>query len=240
MLAPITKFWLEKDKVSVIGEGRAQLLRAIDEHGSIAKAATIMNMSYRHAWGIIRHIRDVLGNEIVKTTRGGRYGGGAYLTEYGKDVLNQYDDYNRQIKQILRFGPKPVLTVDGVIFDKRNNLVLIRRKNAPFKDKLALPGGFVDYNETTEDAIIREICEELGVKTKIKHLIGVYSEPRRDPRQHTITVVYELEALSDTFKAGDDASSFEIIPEKTIDELYDLAFDHSQIISDAIALRNKK
>lgn len=236
----MAKLWFKKGKVSVIGEGRSQLLRAIDEHGSITKAASAMGMSYRHAWGIIRHIRDILGDEIVKTTRGGRQGGGAFLTERGKEILDQYEQNAREIKQLLKYGPRPALTVDGIIFDKENNLVLIRRKNPPFKGRLALPGGFVEYNETTEEAVIREIREELGIETKVSSLVGIYSEPSRDPRQHIVTVVYWLEPLSDKFKAGDDAISFEIIPQTSVKKLQDLAFDHYQIISDAIMLRNKK
>jgi 8-oxo-dGTP diphosphatase len=240
MLKPMAKLWFKKGKVSIIGEGRSQLLRAVEEHGSIAKAASAMGMSYRHAWGIIRHIREVLGDEIVKTTRGGTHGGGAFLTARGKEILDQYEQTEREIRQILKYGPKPALAVDGIIFDKDNNLVLIRRKNPPFKGQLAIPGGFVEYNETTEEAVKREIREELGIPTQIIGLVGVYSEPSRDPRQHIVSVVYLLEPLSNKFKAGDDALAYEIIHHKSIKKLRDLAFDHDRIISDAIILRNKK
>ena len=239
MLSPMAKLWLKKGKISVIGSGRAQLLRAIEEHGSITKAAFAMNMSYRHAWGIIKHIRDSIGTEIVRTTRGGPEGGGARLTKVGRQLLNQFEENQREINNFLKYGPKPSLAVDGVIFEEDENLILIRRKNPPFQGELALPGGFVENNETTEAAVRREIKEELGIKTKIKHLIGVYSDPSRDPRQHIISVAYELEPLSTKFKAGDDAKSFERVSLKKLSsiDLESIAFDHGKIIKDAIELK---
>ena len=72
----------------------------------------------------------------------------------------------------------PKLTVDGIIL-KNQKILLIRRKNPPFKDKWALPGGFVEYDEKVEDAIIREVFEETGLKTKICDFFGVYSDPGR-------------------------------------------------------------
>ena len=234
MLTPSVKLWLKAGKTSVIGAGRAKLLRAIEKHGSIKHAALAMNMSYRHAWGIIRQIRDTLGDEILKVTRGGATGGGAKLSELGRQILTQYEEYEREINRLLKYGPRPALAVDGVIINHKNNLVLIRRKNPPFKGQLALPGGFVEYNETTKEAVIREVKEELGIESRIKRLIGVYSDANRDPRQHVVSVVYELEPLSKLFKAGDDATSFEWISIHNLANINDLAFDHALIISDAI------
>ena len=239
MLVPSAKLWLKKGKTSVIGAGRARLLRAIDQHGSIKKASLAMNMSYRHAWGIVKQIRDALGDEILKVTRGGAQGGGAKLTKLGKKVLKQFEEKQHEIEKVLKYGPQPSITVDGVIFDQKDNLVLIRRKNQPFKGQLALPGGFVNYAETTESAVIREVKEELGIKTQIKHIIGVYSNPTRDPRHHTVSVVYELEPLSNIFKAGDDAATVVKVPLKEIAKLKSIAFDHALIISDAINKKKK-
>ena len=78
------------------------------------------------------------------------------------------------------------------------------------------------------------MAEELGIQTQIKRLIGVYSDPTRDPRQHVVSVVYELEPLSDKFKAGDDAAAFEIVTTQALSKLEDQAFDHTQVISEAI------
>ncbi len=234
MLKPYAKLWLKKGQLSVIGSGRARLLRAVAEHGSISKAAKAMGMSYRHAWGIIKQIRTSLGEEVIVTTRGGSSGGGTNLTEFGERILKQYEDNEKGIERLLKYGPKPVLAVDGVIFTERDEIVLIRRGKPPFNGQLALPGGFVEAGETTEQAVVREVQEELGVKSKIKRLVGVYSDPHRDPRHHTISIVYELESLSTKFKAGDDAADYEIIKLSDKNSWSELAFDHTKIIKDAL------
>lgn len=123
----------------------------------------------------------------------------------------------------------PAITVDGILF-KNNSILLVQRKYAPFQGRWALPGGFVQYGEKTEDAVIREIFEETNVKTKIHSLFGVYSDPHRDPRGHTITIVYLLESISGDPRAGDDADSVKFFK---INALPTLAFDHEVIIKDA-------
>jgi 8-oxo-dGTP diphosphatase len=130
----------------------------------------------------------------------------------------------------------PALAVDGVAI-KENKILLVRRKNEPFKGKFALPGGFVEYGERAEDAVRREVFEETGCKTKIRRLLGIYSDPKRDPRGHVVSIVYLLESIGGALKAGSDALGAEFI--KTSD-LPPLAFDHKQIISDALKfLRGK-
>lgn len=124
----------------------------------------------------------------------------------------------------------PSLTTDGIIF-KNNQILLIKRKNPPFKGKWALPGGFVEYGEKTEDAIIREVSEETGLKTKINKLAGIYSDPDRDPRGHTVTIVYILDIIFGDINAGDDASNVKFF---NIKELPKLSFDHSKIINDIL------
>jgi len=122
----------------------------------------------------------------------------------------------------------PKVTVDGVIF-KNNKILLIKRKNEPFKGKWALPGGFVEYGEKVEDAVIREIFEETSLKTKICDIFGIYSEPNRDPRGHVISVVYLLEIISGKLKGNDDASDAKFF---NLENLPLLAFDHNIIIGD--------
>ncbi|MCJ7697645.1 MAG: NUDIX hydrolase, partial [Thermoplasmata archaeon] len=94
----------------------------------------------------------------------------------------------------------------------------------------ALPGGFVEYGEKTEDAVVREFLEETGVKTIIRSLIGVYSDPHRDPRGHTVTVAYLMDRVGGDLNAGDDASSVKFFK---VNELPELAFDHAVIVKDA-------
>ena len=123
----------------------------------------------------------------------------------------------------------PKLTVDGIIL-KNDEIILIKRKNKPFKGKWALPGGFVEYGEKTEDAIIREVFEETGLKAKLKQLIGIYSDPKRDPRGHTITIVYSLEISGGEMKSSGDACDVKFF---NIHKLPELSFDHNTIINDA-------
>ena len=122
----------------------------------------------------------------------------------------------------------PGLTVDGVILEN-GEISLIKRKGEPFKGKWALPGGFVEYNETVEDAVIREIREETGVNAEIKELVGVYSDPMRDPRGHTVSIVFLLDIIGGEIKFGDDACNAKFF---NLKKLPDLSFDHDKIISD--------
>jgi 8-oxo-dGTP diphosphatase len=125
----------------------------------------------------------------------------------------------------------PFLTTDCVICDRDGRIILIRRRNEPFKGSYALPGGFVDVGETLEAACRREVLEEAGVVVGALQLVGVYSDPRRDPRGHTVSVAY-LALLPDAPKpnAGSDAAAAEWV--KTWRDL-NLAFDHAKIIADA-------
>ena len=125
----------------------------------------------------------------------------------------------------------PSLTVDIFIYNENHEFILIQRKNPPFEGSWALPGGFVDYGETTEDAAIREAKEETSIDIESVELFGVYSEPDRDPRRHTVSIVYLAHGNFDDAKADDDANdigvfSFDVLKEK------ELAFDHAKILSE--------
>jgi len=124
----------------------------------------------------------------------------------------------------------PSLTVDGIVI-LEDKLVLIKRARPPFEGMYALPGGFVEYGETVEEAVVREVREETGLGTTIKGLVGVYSDSDRDPRGHTISVVFELEVIDGELKGGDDAASAELF---MLDNLPKLAFDHEKIIHDLV------
>ena len=124
----------------------------------------------------------------------------------------------------------PKLTADGAVL-KQDKILLVKRKNNPYKDKWALPGGYVEYGEIVENAVVREVLEETGLKTAVKEIIGVYSDPKRDPRGHTVTIVYLLELIKGELKSGDDAADARFF---SLDSLPDLAFDHNLIINDVI------
>lgn len=124
----------------------------------------------------------------------------------------------------------PLLAADCVAVDPKGRVLLIRRGHPPFKGAYALPGGFVDVGETVEDACRRELLEETGVKAGKLALIGVYSDPRRDPRRHSVGVAYLTRIKGATPVAGDDAAAA-----KWVDDWrrLTLAFDHADILRDA-------
>jgi 8-oxo-dGTP diphosphatase len=125
----------------------------------------------------------------------------------------------------------PLLTVDCVVFDKADRLLLIRRARPPFKGRYALPGGFVDVGETVEAAALRELKEETGLEGRIVKLIGVYSDPKRDPRGHTVSAAFLVRARSTKVQGGDDAASAAFVAEWRGAKL---AFDHDRIVADAL------
>jgi len=132
----------------------------------------------------------------------------------------------------------PFLTVDGIVevYDEKDNfkgIVLIERKNPPHG--FALPGGFVEYGESPERAVLREIEEETGLKAEIKRLSGVYGEPDRDPRFHTVTIAYILKAKGKPEASSDAKRVFVFkLNEIPFDKI---VFDHSKIIKDYLSKR---
>lgn len=122
----------------------------------------------------------------------------------------------------------PVPTVDVIISHPGRGIVLVKRRFPPFG--WALPGGFVDYGETVEHAAKREAKEETGLEVQLDDLVGVYSDPSRDARLHTISTVFAARCADpDALRGGDDAEEALFFP---LDALPELAFDHSVIIQD--------
>ncbi len=126
------------------------------------------------------------------------------------------------------------LTADVIIL-YNGGVVLIKRRHEPFKDHYALPGGFVEYGERVEDTALREAKEETGLNIRLLRWVGVYSDPDRDPRGHTVTAAF-LAVGTGELKAGDDAKEVHVVPIEEALKL-PLAFDHEKILRDALALR---
>lgn len=120
----------------------------------------------------------------------------------------------------------PFPTVD-IIIELEDGIVLIRRKNPPYG--WALPGGFVDYGESLETAAVREALEETSLSVELTSQLGAYSDPDRDPRMHTITVVFVAKAEGQPM-ARDDAAEVAVFKTHSMPD--DLAFDHSKILRD--------
>ncbi|WP_457626501.1 NUDIX domain-containing protein [Persephonella sp.] len=129
----------------------------------------------------------------------------------------------------------PFVAVDGIIqlFDSNDNfqgIVLIERKNPPLG--LAIPGGFVEIGESVEDALKREMKEETGLNVEIVRLLGVYSQPDRDPRFHTVSITFVCNGYGRP-EAHSDAKEVKIF--KLEDIPFDkLVFDHAKILKDYI------
>ncbi len=134
----------------------------------------------------------------------------------------------------MSWTPKtPYLTTDGIVeiynaSKKLLGVVLIQRKNTPLG--LALPGGFVDVGESVENAVAREMKEEISLDVEIKELFGVYSDPTRDIRFHTASVVYVCKAYG-TPVGADDAKEATVVKLEDL-ELNKLVFDHGVILRD--------
>jgi 8-oxo-dGTP diphosphatase len=133
----------------------------------------------------------------------------------------------------------PKLTVDGIIklYDNDSEylgIVFIERKYPPLG--YALPGGFVDVGERVEDALVREMSEETSLDVEIEYLLGVYSDPSRDSRMHTVSITYVCKATG-TPKAQDDAKSLFVKKPDEV-ELDTLCFDHSKMVKDYLKKEN--
>ena len=130
----------------------------------------------------------------------------------------------------LRERRAPLVAVDAVVLRPDGSLVLVKRAKEPFRGFWALPGGFVRYGERVEDAVKREVMEETGLEVAIEGLVGVYSEPDRDPRGHVISIAFLAREVGGSLSAASDAAevrAFRAPPDR-------LAFDHARIIEDAV------
>ena len=131
----------------------------------------------------------------------------------------------------------PTPTADVVIYEPGRGVVIISRANAPVG--FALPGGFIEEGECAETAAVREMREETGLDVELTGLLGVYSRPDRDPRQHTLTVAFAGRPRNpETLQAGDDAAHAAFYPLDALPQ--PLVFDHAQILADFKAMLEGK
>lgn len=132
----------------------------------------------------------------------------------------------------------PILVID-VIIEKDNKIVLIKRKNEPFKGKLAIPGGKVEVGETVEESAIREAKEETSLDIELTDVMGIYSDPRRDPRWPSVSTVFIAKPVGGKLKAGSDAEGVFWFNVNEVD-LNEIAFDHKKIITDYLKWKKNK
>jgi len=127
----------------------------------------------------------------------------------------------------------PRLATDGIV-RRGDEILLVKRAFDPFKDRWAIPGGFVEFGETVETAVVRELREETGLNVVPKSLFGVYSDPKRDPRGHTITIVYLCEVIGGTLGGDHEVLEIKYFPVRALPPM---AFDHEKIIHDAFKVK---
>jgi len=123
----------------------------------------------------------------------------------------------------------PALTTDLIIRDRQGRVVLIERKFPP--PGWALPGGFVDYGESLEQAAVREALEETSLEVRLERQFHTYSDPDRDPRQHAVTTVFLATVAGGTLRAADDAAVAAFFTREQVEAMA-LAFDHRAILDD--------
>lgn len=179
---------------------------------------------------VFRHLRE--GKSCLKEI---------IICLYDKKALEIFDrgliGYLEHAVNVLQNGP--FVTVDVIIevdSEDKDKIIVIQRSNPPFG--WALPGGFVDYGESLEAAAAREAKEETGVELLCLRQFHTYSDPGRDPRFHTIGIVF-IAKTKDKPKAGDDAASLKAVSLREI-ENYDFAFDHKKIIQDYIKYKKNE
>lgn len=217
---------LQGDGRPLLDELEARLLRELQHCGSITAAAKRLGADRSDLIDLVLSLNartqmvDLNDDEVE-------------LTPAGVEVLQLFELRNRVLQeQLHNLWHKPWVAVDAVIL-MDGKLVLVRRGKEPAKGRWALPGGFLEYGESTEEGVVREVQEETGLNTLSMRLVNVYSDPERDPRGQVISIVYLMKVVSEDIAPGDDASEVEAFP---LDRLPPLAFDHASIIKDALAL----
>ncbi len=180
----------------------------------------------------------ILVQEALRIARGGKTGlrtiwlccaDKKAFVVFKKAVLG----YLEHFLNVLQWGP--FVTVDAII-ETPDGIVLVERSNPPFG--YALPGGFVDYGESLEDAVRREAREETGLELEGLFQFHTYSDPGRDPRFHTVTTVFGATSGGKP-RAGDDAASIKVVRPQDIGGLH-IAFDHGQVIKDFITRKKEQ
>ena len=138
------------------------------------------------------------------------------------------------MKEFCYKYPRPTVTTDCVVFGIEGNninVLLIKRGNEPFKGLWALPGGFLNPDETAEEGALRELREETGLEAAEVEQLYTFSDPKRDPRDRVISIAYMAVVKLQDVKGEDDASEAKWFPLK---EIPSLAFDHELILNKAL------
>lgn len=212
---------LTRDGQDILDEEDLRLLLLIRD-GGLKVASENLVLSESTVRRRVRRIELRMGERVLE--------GGA-LNQFGCEIVERMQLYHRLLEaQVEHLWSKPSLTCDGLVIRDRK-VLLIKRGREPFLGKYALPGGFVEYGESAEECVVREVREETGLETEVVRLVSAYSEMGRDPRGHFITLLYLLKVKGGALKAGDDAESADFYD---VEGLPEMAFDHRQMIIDGL------
>ncbi len=212
---------LTKDGKDVLDGEDLRLMLEIREAG-VNGAAERLGISERTVRRRIRRIEERSGGKVLDKGR---------LDRSGLEMIERMELYVRLLdEQLQHLWGKPSLTCDGLLV-RKGKVLLVKRGKDPFRGCHALPGGFVEYGESAEDCVVREVKEETGLDTEVLRMIGVYSEMGRDPRGHFVSLLYLLREKGGALKAGDDAESAGFFDPSALPEM---AFDHGKMIRDGL------
>lgn len=132
----------------------------------------------------------------------------------------------------------PAVTVNWII-ERGNKILLQKRAMTPFKNHWEIGGGFINYGETVEDALVREVKEETGFGVKPKGIIGVYSDPKRDPRGHAVSIFFAVNIIGGKLRINEEVKEFKWFRINEID-FNSLGFDHAKLINDYLKWKKNK
>lgn len=220
---------LERDGVLLMDEGLARLVESLEKGSGLQKAMKDAGISSRRLQQWRAGVNSVLGEDPL-SLQGGRL----TPSDTGRKLLKEYRSRNAALRVHMASGLRvPLLAVDGLVLYE-DRLVAIKRRYYPYQGLYCLPGGIVEYGEKVEDAVVREVKEETGLDTRVVSLVGVYSDPERDPRGHVISLAFELEVLGGELASGSDASEVGLLD---LDDLPEMGFDHRRIVEDFLKKR---
>ncbi len=131
----------------------------------------------------------------------------------------------------------PMIVVDGILIEN-DNVLLVERTTEPFLGHNVLPGGFVDYGERVKEAVIRETFEETGLRTKVMAFVGIYDNPKRDPRGRTISLAFLLKRTGGRIRESNETRNIRFFPLNKLPKR--MGFDHKQMVADALKMMKKK
>jgi len=152
------------------------------------------------------------------------------------------EDYSKMLRfKAIGLGERkyhnPALAVNAIV-SKKDKILFVKRSIGPFKGLWSLPGGFIEYDETVEEALVREVREETGLNVKPTKVVGIYSKPTRSPHKHIITICYICSIVGGRIKPSNESTEVNFLSIKNLPEK--LAFDHKSMVEDYLAIVQAK